>query len=1026
MPSPKKTKGPEVSGVILSFEEASRLQQDPKYKDSLKPTWGFGPLAWTPFQRKVLTCTADEIGLFGGKGGGKAQPLDSKVHTPYGPKRMGDIKVGDFVSNPDGTNAQVIQVHPQGVQAIFRVEFSDGTNTLCTGDHLWLARATKPSKITRNWVHDKTATPTLAATAKVYTTAQLMEKVSYYKDPVNRKELNGWQRRGYQVPLCEPLRYAGRNDRIMDPYVLGLALGDGSFSGTGFTFTTSDQEIIDEVKRRGYKVNKHQSEFGYSIFGVYAQLREYGLTGKQNRTRSEHKFIPKCMFRSSVEDRLDLMAGLLDTDGYVDTRGHVSFTSVSKQLAEGVAELARGLGARASISLKEKTGYRKPDGTFVPCLSAYTVQINTPLVHSMFKLRRKLERLSPASTYTRWKTIERISPEGEAECQCITVDHPNSLYITDDFTVTHNSAAMRAWLIKGNPELPERDADGTPNLTNISYMFCPGYRALILRKNQEDLEDFIARAIEMYRPYNIHFVNGQFKHPCGATIDCGHMKDRNSWQQFIGVEFVRVAIDEAPLIPDYESYDQLRSCQRTVFPELRIQTLLAGNAGGPGTGWISDRFMNAKDATGRLIPPGEIITEDYIHPLTLEKRQKTRVFLFSTYKDNPTIAKTDYIIQLMSLSDKRQRAAYIDGDWGAFTGSYFDDVFRKEARPGEPPHACHVVKTKPVQPRLENWFPRALGVDWGYRHESSCLWMAQHGVTGQNHIYREMVASQMSAERLGFEIGKASMQELNAHSSHAFPLYLSHDAFQQRDERQTLAELLARGIARVLGPNAVHTPDLVIRQMQERLSIRENPSPQEMQAQQAAFDAIRKQKNSGITIRVAPKANSVGWQYLRELMRWEHIQVDRPEFSQEVYLDLLMQSESRAQEYLQYCQGFNEETLPKLLVWDTCPSLIEAIPRGVYDSKGTEGLDKAHFKGRDSLDSLYYLMVSHREHEAPEPYEAFRDKALNAALAANPNLTTQDKIWINRGLEEEWNQADRDPISYTHQRGGRPRRTRVM
>lgn len=588
------------------------------------------------------------------------------------------------------------------------------------------------------------------------------------------------------------------------------------------------------------------------------------------------------------------------------------------------------------------------------------------------------------------------------------------------------SSVMRAWLIKGNPAEPERNPDGTPNLVNISYMFHPSYRALILRKNEDDLNDFIARAIEMYRPYNIQYVNGQFRHPCGATIDCGHMKDRTSWQKYIGIEYVRIAIDEAPLIPDYESYDQLRSCLRTVFPELRTQVLLAGNAGGPGTGWLSERFMNHKDAEGRVIPHGEPILEDFIHPVTQQKHTRKRIWIFSTYKDNPTVAKTDYIITLMSLTDKRQRAAYIDGDWGAFIGSYFGDVFRKENRPGEPGHACHVVVTKPVQPRLEAWFPRALGMDWGFKHEASCLWLAQHGVTGQNHVYREIVASQASAERLGFEIAKASMQELNAHPSHAFPLYLSHDAFQQRDERQTLAELLARGIARVLGPNAVHTPDLVIKQMQERMSVRENPSPQELQAQQAAFDEIRRQRNAGITIRVAPKANAVGWQYLREMMRWEHIQVDRPEFSQEVYLDLLMQSESRAQEYLQYCQGFNEETLPKLLIWDSCPRLIDAIPKAQYDEKGTEGLDKAHFKGRDSLDSLYYLMVSHREHEAPEPYEAFRDKALNAALAANPNLTTQDKIWINRGLEEDWNHADRDPISYTHQRGGRQRRMRVM
>lgn len=144
-------------------------------------------------------------------------------------------------------------------------------------------------------------------------------------------------------------------------------------------------------------------------------------------------------------------------------------------------------------------------------------------------------------------------------------------------------------------------------------------------------------------------------------------------------------------------------------------------------------------------------------------------------------------------------------------------------------------------------------------------------------------------------------------------------------------------------------------------------------------------------------------------------------------MDLLMDSEAKAHEYLQYCQGFKEETLPKLLIWDTCPRLIDAIPKAQYDDKGTEGLDKGHFKGRDSLDSAYYLLAGFRDEQIAEPYESFRDKALNAELARNPNLSGQDLIWINRGLEDEWGKEDRNPISYTHQRGGRPKREpRVM
>ena len=181
------------------------------------------------------------------------------------------------------------------------------------------------------------------------------------------------------------------------------------------------------------------------------------------------------------------------------------------------------------------------------------------------------------------------------------------------------STAARGWLVMGNPHLPQTDAQGQPILVNRSYTYHPNYRALILRKNQEDLDDFIQRAAEMWGPtLGGQYVDGHFRFPSGAIIDCGHMKDATAWQKYLGIEFQRIAIDEAALIPDFASYEQLRSCMRTVHSELKTQILLTSNAHGRGacvpygevltpSGWKDIKSMSVGDQVYTVTEIGSLV-----------------------------------------------------------------------------------------------------------------------------------------------------------------------------------------------------------------------------------------------------------------------------------------------------------------------------------------------------------------------------------------------------------------------------------
>lgn len=366
-----------------------------KIKINIKPT-GKQHEAWEGLRYY------NKVYFGGGAGSGKAQPLDAMLYTPSGPVTMGDIHPGDFVLSETGLPVRVLAVHERGILPVYDVIFSDGAKTQCCGDHLWTY-----------WVARKKSRGT-----KTRSTRELIEAITKGKRHI--------------IPLTQPVEF---NDKelLLDPYTLGVLLGDGGLTKDTPVLSTADTEIISYIP---HEVRKTNGRYSYNVIGVSGLIKKLGLF----RCGSLNKRVPTEYLYNTREKRLDLLRGLMDTDGTVDKHGHISFSSISKQLALDVQFLIHSMGGKATITKKQR-GYKK-NGEYIRCNDAYDVYISIDNGAEIFNLQRKKNRCLTqynGGDYERGRRITNIAPVGEKICKCITVASESGLYLTDNFIVTHNS-----------------------------------------------------------------------------------------------------------------------------------------------------------------------------------------------------------------------------------------------------------------------------------------------------------------------------------------------------------------------------------------------------------------------------------------------------------------------------------------------------------------------------------------------------------------------------------------------------------
>jgi len=347
---------------------------------------------------------------------GKAQPLDARIRTTAGWKAMGELQVGDALASIDGAPSIVTGVFPQGERQVYRVTFSDGRGTECCAEHLWRVHF-------RAW-----------DAPRVVSTAKLVEMLARkrYQGRLWIDQVDGAF--GHDEPLP------------VDPWVLGALIGDGSLGGATPGFSTACEEMVARMHAHlgaGMTVRDGQ---GYDFRPVNATragrapdpvtegLRALGLWGKGSR----EKFIPALYLTANRLARLNLLRGLLDTDGWVGKGGAVRYATCSYRLARDVVELVRSLGGWATLR-DERAGYSY-EGERREGQRAFTVNIHHPDPRSLFLLSEKRDGLPVAWRRSSRPAVRSIVPTRIAATQCISVSHPSRLYVTDDYVVTHNTA----------------------------------------------------------------------------------------------------------------------------------------------------------------------------------------------------------------------------------------------------------------------------------------------------------------------------------------------------------------------------------------------------------------------------------------------------------------------------------------------------------------------------------------------------------------------------------------------------------
>lgn len=351
----------------------------------------------------------------GFRGCAKRQPSTSKVLTPNGWKLMGDVEVGDYAIGSRGQPVHVDHVTKIHDGPVYELVLEDGRKVECDPDHIWSVRRMSNVK-------DKT----------LVIDTKTMRSVGLYYDRKDRRTGKEYKEYKYAIEPARPVQFSEK-DLPIDPYTLGVILGDGSISDEAqvrIHLHEDDEETyrkyIPEMSGNVYKDKRRPSTLTIGILGLGPRIKELNLIQTCYTKRVPEKYL-----YGSIEQRRALLEGLMDTDGTAGS-GSPSFSTVSKGLAEDVAHLVRSLGGRASI--RENNWNKK---------ISYRVNIRFT-DYKPFRLQRKLDKCNlQKNAFTR---IIDIVEKPNAPGRCIKVSTEDGLYLTDDFVVTHNTTYSKLFL----------------------------------------------------------------------------------------------------------------------------------------------------------------------------------------------------------------------------------------------------------------------------------------------------------------------------------------------------------------------------------------------------------------------------------------------------------------------------------------------------------------------------------------------------------------------------------------------------
>lgn len=437
--------------IIDDRRQEFEFEFDPIYSDFLSHlTWPDGhraageSIVLRDYQVQLINeCLANPQGLImSPTASGKCQPLYSKIKIPGGWTTMGEINVGDSVTIPNGSQAKVVNIYDPGIKDIYEITFDDGRQVRACGNHIFRTH-------THDWVHG-------------WKNISVDKIIEYIK--TNKRDIS--------IQLATMSYDNNINELPMPPYLLGALLGNGSFRNN-IQFTSTDKFVLNNISgminhnyvlqrngtRHNYTIkfksddtlNKFKSEWmsaklhlpnkssDYSSYHMYNSLiNQLGLLHVYNHT----KFVPPIYLNASYNQRLDMIRGLLDTNGRIDQEGNINFITASQQLADDFSYLIRSIGGKAWTTIRKNRSYKYKERKAL-CKDQYVVLVYHQYSNILVTSPEKLDMLNDQSSFKNHglpllhiSNIEKICTE---PVRCIMIDHPDHLYVTDNFIVTHNT-----------------------------------------------------------------------------------------------------------------------------------------------------------------------------------------------------------------------------------------------------------------------------------------------------------------------------------------------------------------------------------------------------------------------------------------------------------------------------------------------------------------------------------------------------------------------------------------------------------
>ena len=468
------------------------------------------------FQEEFVRSNVDVAFGGGVLGGGKGHPLHERILTPNGWVACGDLKVGQSVCTPFGVPSKIVNIFDHKGLAIYKVTMNDGRVLFCDENHLWSIRAAKQlEKYSRH--HDP---------RRNLSTISMSELIDRYKGG----------KKTY-IPIPDAQDFPAK-EYLIPPYTMGVLIGDGCLTdkawvnSTSFVISNTESDIIERVKEENGCERLYRNGQTPTVLFYTPKAKEYrdycrniGLA-----TYSYNKFIPQEYLFGSVGQRKQLLFGLMDTDGHIDNKGRMSFSTTSTRLAHDFVDLCRSLGMVARISVDNRID-KYTSGV------AYDITISTKECVASSKKHLK--------KYTNWINnsslskkdykhvyVKRIEYIDHDDSRCISIDDPMHLYIAGDYVTTHNT--FGAVLAVAQPSLD------------------PNFRAVFLRNNLGDLKgggsildtfkDIFDNSIEV-----VESGEPRVTFPSGAKIDVTHVADQTRekvLQRFKGRQYDLIYFDE--------------------------------------------------------------------------------------------------------------------------------------------------------------------------------------------------------------------------------------------------------------------------------------------------------------------------------------------------------------------------------------------------------------------------------------------------------------------------------------------------